>query len=141
VPALSLRGVAIALVVLGLAGASCGPKGPKLHPVRGKVLYLDKAPEGATIVFQPTGNPAPDAPKPSGVVAADGTFTLKTYPHGEGAPAGDYAVLITWLPPDARSLENPVNKLPARYADPSSPQLKATVKEGPNEIEPFKLTR
>jgi hypothetical protein len=142
VPSLTLRGVAAALVACAaLSSTSCAKSGPKLYPVRGKVLYLDKAPEGATVVFQLTGN-APDAPKPTGVVAADGTFSLKTHPHGEGAPAGEYGVLITWLPPDARSAwDNVVNKLPARYADPTSPRLKATVKEGSNDLETFKLTR
>ena len=35
---------------------------------------------------------------------------------------------------------NPKNKLPNKYGDPSKPALKATVKEGENNLEPFKLT-
>ncbi|NJO24457.1 MAG: hypothetical protein HC868_18030, partial [Sphingomonadales bacterium] len=93
---------------------SCGSSGPKLHPVSGKLLFDGKPIEGATLVFHPVGG---GDLKPSGTTKADGSFTLSTYPHGDGAPAGDYVVLVTWYPPNARELDNPQNKLPARYAD------------------------
>jgi hypothetical protein len=38
-------------------------------------------------------------------------------------------------------LENAKNKLPARYADPATSKLKATVTTGPTELEPFRLTK
>lgn len=79
----------------------------------------------------------PDAPKPSGTVGADGTFTLKTYPHGDGAPAGDYVVVATWYPPEARQKENAKNKLPEQYGGADTSPLRATVKSGPTELEPF----
>jgi hypothetical protein len=124
---------AAAAVLLG----SCGSSGPKLHPVSGKVLFEGNPVEGAAVVFVPdTGDL-----KPSGRTAADGSFTLSTYPHGDGAPAGSYVVLITLYPPNARELENPKNKLPARYADQSAKLLTATVKDGATELEPFKLTK
>jgi len=135
-----LGGIWLGCCCLGLA--SCGPTGPKLHPVKGQVFYLDKPAEGAQVIFQPAGDvPAGGALTPSGTVAADGSFTLSTYPHGEGAPAGEYQVLVTWYPPNARELDNPVNKLPAKYGEPGSALLKATVKEGDNVLEPFRLTK
>jgi hypothetical protein len=136
---LPVRSFAAALALgLPLLGASCGGDGPKLYPVRGKVLYLNMPAEGATVVFHPAD---PAAPKPSGTVGPDGTFTLTTYPHGEGAPAGEYAVAVTWFPPDARETDHPKNNLPARYADATRSGLKASVKEGPNELKPFELTK
>jgi hypothetical protein len=126
--------------IAALLVASCGGAGVKLHPVRGKVLYLDQPAEGATVVFQPV-NSTGDSLMPSGTVGADGSFTLTTHPHGEGAPAGEYVILVTWLPANARELENPKNKLPPKYASPTDSQLRATVKEGPNELEPFRLTK
>jgi hypothetical protein len=119
---------------------ACGGGGPKLHPVRGKVLYLEQPAEGAIVVFQPA-NSGPDSPMPAGTVGADGTFTLRTHPQGEGAPAGDYVVLVTWLPPNARELENPKNKLPPKYSSQTNSPLRATVKPGTNELEPFRLTK
>jgi len=123
---------------LALLTASCGDGGPTLYPVGGKVFFHDAPAEGATVVLHPSD---PKAAKPSGTVGADGTFTLLTHPHGEGAPAGDYTVVVTWYPPNARGLDNPKNKLPARYADPAQSGLKATVKAGPTELDPFKLTK
>ncbi len=122
-----------------LCANGCGKKGPKLHPVAGKVLYEGIAPEGAIIVFQPVDS-QPGALMPSGTVRGDGSFQLTTHPHGEGAPEGEYIVLITWYPPDARQSENAKNQLPDRYADPTQPQLRATIKAGRNQLEAFVLT-
>src|SRR5262245_12957984 len=114
----------VAVLTLAAACVSCGA-GPRLHPVRGRVLFEGQPAGGATVVFQRTDGPATESLKPSGVVAADGSFTLSTYPHGKGAPAGEYMVLIAWYPPDARAAENPPNKLPDRYADPAQKLLRA----------------
>lgn len=132
------------LAILGTAALlvpSCGRGGPKLYPVRGKVLYLGKVPEGATVILIPLGGGDANSPKPSGAVADGGAFTLSTHPYGLGAPAGDYVVVITWYEADARSLENPPNKLPARYGDAATTPLKATIRQGPTDLEPFHLTQ
>jgi hypothetical protein len=132
--------VGVALVAVGMM--SCGGGGgPTLYPVSGAVFFEGKPAEGATVVFHPADGDA-GKPKPSGTVAADGKFTLDTYPRGPGAPAGDYLVLVTWYPPDARSMDNPKNKLPARYADAAAADvLKATVQAGPTDLAPFQLKK
>src|SRR5262245_43327907 len=133
----------IARLVSALAALivpACGGEGPKLYPVRGKVFYLNQPAAGAIVVFQPV-NSGPDSAMPSGTVGADGTFVLRTHPRGEGAPAGTYVVLITWLPANAREQENPTNKLPPKYGSPTeTPLQQVTVKEGSNELEPFRLS-
>lgn len=128
---------ALAVAALTVASASCAP-GTKLSPVRGKVFHGDAPAAGATVVFHPKGAPA-GAPTPSGAVGDDGTFALRTHPHGDGAPPGEYTVLVTWYPPDARSQENPKNKLPAKFADPAQSPLTATVGNGATELEPFRI--
>jgi hypothetical protein len=138
-----LRRRFVAALTLGctaLCAASCGGEGPKLHPVTGK-LFHDKSPaEGATVVFHLKDGP-PAAPKPSGKVGADGTFTLTTHPHGDGAPAGEYVVVVTWLPADARGRENVKNKLPDQYASPDRSPLRATVKDGPTDLDPIVIPK
>ena len=125
------------MAVLAVASASCA-SGTKLSSVSGKVFHGDAPATGATVVFHLKGA-AQNAPTPSGTVGADGTFTVRTHPHGDGAPPGEYVVLVTWYPPDARSQENPKNKLPARYGDPAQSPLKATVGDGATELEPFRI--
>lgn len=118
---------------------SCGGGGPKLHPVRGTVHYLGQPADGAVVVFQPT-NSGPDDLMPSGTIGSDGTFSLRTA-QGDGAPAGDYIVLVTWYPPNAREQSKPANKLPSRYGNPAESPLRATVSSGSNQLEPFHLTK
>ena len=126
-------------LVLALGVASCGPSGPELHPVTGTVLLDGQPADGATVVFHPVGG-GPDAPRPGAVAGKDGAFALNTHPHGAGAPAGEYTVLVTWLV-DGPGGGDGKNKVPARYADPTQSGLRATVKPGPNQLEPFQLSK
>ncbi len=133
---------------LGLTSAvlcgSCSPKPPSLHPVHGKIFFERKPAHGAVIVLHPANDPSPAAPRPSGLVGTDGSFTLGTFEPGDGAPAGDYLAAIAWF--EDRAKRNPVtgevpNKLPNRYSDPWTAKLPITIKEGPNKLQPFHLTR
>jgi hypothetical protein len=134
----------IVLVIFGLLliSSSCTKSSAKLYPVKGKVLFKDQPAEGAKIVFLPSGeeNVQFRGARPAATVSADGSFEMLTDPHGVGAPAGDYTVLVTWFPPrDENPNANPKNKLPKKYSDPTKPVLKTTVKEGENNLEPFQL--
>jgi hypothetical protein len=145
---ISLRSLGGALTgTLALLAASCGGDGPTLYPVSGKVLYDGEPAGGATVVFVPVGATDETSLKPSGSVQPDGSFTLSTHPYGEGAPAGDYVVLVTWYPEGARQRvaeedgPKPPPKLPAQYSDAEQSPLKATVRDGPTELEPFQLSK
>jgi hypothetical protein len=132
-----------------LIGPACNKSSMKLYPVKGQVLYKGKPAEGAQVVFQPqddanaaeggTTESETAQPMAYGTVAADGSFSLRTEPIGEGAAPGEYKVLITWYGVDPRDPEQHVSKLPVKYADPSNPVLKATVKEEVNELPAFNL--
>jgi len=121
----------------------CTESSITLYPVKGRVLFKDQPAEGAQVVLLPAGdeNAQFRGARPAATVSADGSFELQTDLHGVGAPVGEYAVLSTWFPPrDENPNSNPKNKLPNKYSDPGKPLLKATVKEGENTLEPFKLT-
>jgi hypothetical protein len=129
-------------VLAALLAGSCGTK-LKLHPVRGQVFVAGKPAHGAIVVFHPLDTSSPDAPKPSGRVGADGSFTLSTFSPGDGAPAGEYGVAIAWLddaPPHPVTGEVPA-KLSPRYSQPSTSRLVVRVAEGVNEVPPFKLDK
>lgn len=132
--------VCLIFTVLAVGGLSCGSSGPTLFPVSGSVMFEGQPAEGATVILEPVDGGL-ETSKPSGTVAADGSFTVSTYPHGNGAPAGEYTILISWYADDARQLENPKNKLPDKYADAATTPLpKVKVQSGNNEIPPIKLT-
>ena len=127
----------VAAAAVGFAGCTKSPI--KLYPVKGKVLFQEQPAEGAQIVFQPTQGATPQSPLAYGTVESDGAFALHTDPYGNGAAAGDYVVMVTWYAAHPRDPEKKFNRLPAKYADPATPLVKATVKEGSNDLEPFRL--
>lgn len=132
------RGAILSVAALALAVCSCGGDGPTLHPAAGRVLFNGQPAVGATVVFIPVADGS--GPKPSGVVGDDGRFELSTHPHGKGAPAGEYAVVVTQFPENAREQAAPKNQLPAKYADAATSGLKRTVNAGATEFEPIDLS-
>src|SRR5215468_7048042 len=88
-------GVAAVLALVG-----CGKGGPKLVPVRGKVTIEGRDPAGVGVTFVKVGT-EPQV-RASGPVKPDGSFPLKTYPHGDGAEPGKYKVVVEMDPPDKK---------------------------------------
>jgi hypothetical protein len=126
------------LAATALTGASCGKAkdGRKpTFPVSGQVQYEGKPAPGATVVFHPLGADA-QAPRSYARAGPDGTFRLSTWDPDDGAPAGRYAVTVLWT-----EGEEGTNRLPPHYAAPETSGLEVEVKEGTNELEPFRLRR
>jgi hypothetical protein len=118
--------------------AGCGPNGR--YPVSGKVLYNGEPAVGATVAFIRKG--AADQIT-QGVVLDDGTFALAGS-EGEGAPPGDYIVLVEWKEGAGKVKGrspglNAPDRLKRRYLDPNKPLLTATVEEKTNKLPPFEL--
>jgi len=137
-----------ALLSAAVLGTSCADNGRRpVFPVRGQVLFEGKPTPGALVLFHPLNDPDPRAPRPVARVAADGGFAPTTYRTDDGAPAGEYAVTVTWVnevdnqsAPKEEQRE-PRNQVPDRYAKPETSGLRVQIKEGPNELSPFRLTR
>jgi hypothetical protein len=137
--------VPAAVLTSALATIGCGSSAPAVYAVRGRVVdAAGKPAAGALIVFHPVnGAAATDkvAPKPVATVAEDGTFSLTTYVQNDGAPAGDYAVTITWIRPKKTPLdrEGP-DLLEGRYADAQKSQIRFVVeKKAQNEVPEIRL--
>jgi hypothetical protein len=105
------------------------------------VLFKGQPADGATVVFTPEAGNQAGALLPSGKVQSDGTFKLQTYPHGEGAPPGNYKVTVTWLPADAIATGNRQNKAPAKFGSTDTSPLTAVVKEEPTTLSDFDLSK
>jgi hypothetical protein len=129
--------------VLALVLAACGCSGEKKSrpavPVEGQLIYKGgkKGPvpaAGALVVFNPvTQDDAKRPIYPKGTVQADGSFKLSTYADDDGAPEGEYGVTVVWKESQQKFGEDRgagVDRLGGRYADPSNPRLKATVRAG-----------
>ena len=145
-PSLSLPGWPWLGCLLILCCLSCS-SGSGLNPVQGKVLYKNQGIKGALVTFHLKGSDPITDVRPVGLTQEDGTFTLTTGSK-EGAPAGEYVVTIIWpqtVGPPLREGEiaakqpDTEDRLHGAYANAKTSVLKAVVKEGANQLDPFPL--
>jgi hypothetical protein len=133
----------VAACIVTLVG--CGDGRPALYPVKGVVRFESGDPvRNATIEFVP-----PSAgPSPRGRIDAEGGFVLGTYANGDGAPAGDYRVVVVQaLAPEAtKHLGNlgeahtghagGVKVVALKHASPETSGVRSEVKASPmNDLE------
>ncbi len=91
----TLRILKASLVCLLAIGCGSGVKPPEMVSVKGKVLAADGTPlRGGSIFFHPDASNSFQDDKPSSILQTDGTFTMKTFPFGEGIPPGKYKVTL-----------------------------------------------
>lgn len=140
-----------------LAGCGSGTVGREkkpTFPVTGSVFASGKPLVGAIVTLHPAG--ATSTPNswgygyPRAVVQADGKFVASTYADADGAPAGDYVLLIQLLAPCAEPPEGDdpdadldddqkaspplCDKFQGQYSQPTLSKWKATVENQPLEI-------
>jgi hypothetical protein len=130
------------LVILALAALcpACSSGRKPVHKVHGQVFVDGRPAAQAQVLLHPTGNDAEEL-RPAGQTDDQGHFQLTSYINGDGAPAGDYAVTVTWFRVyQARGDVVRYNALPPRYAAAQTSQLRATVNKGDNSLSPFKLS-
>lgn len=116
---------AVALVGILLAG--CGPSGPKLAKVVGKVTYKSAPLKFGSVIFQPEAGKAA-----SGIIKPDGTFELFTNKPGDGALIGKHRVRVMSTTTQDPSFsvkegqEMPLGKslIPEKYGDLDKTPLK-----------------
>lgn len=138
--ATNFRFLSVAMVMCAAIACSHSEKRLPVFPVQGQVLYGDKKCAGAVILFHPVAAVGEKVPLPRARADAEGKFVLSTYGKEDGAPAGDYTVVIEWKTSDLHP-EQGTDLLPARYGDPKTSPVKATVRSEATQLAPFKLTR
>lgn len=140
------------LIVISMLATGCGDDGRlPTAPVSGKILFEGKPLQSAEIWLVPSSEEVKNAAitiRPYARTKDDGTFIMTSYLVDDGAPLGNYAVMVLPALPMAGTEEelatdtpaegNPQAKLstpfPRKYADPTTSGLTFTVKEGPNEL-------
>ncbi|MDY3552733.1 hypothetical protein R5W24_001821 [Gemmata sp. JC717] len=140
----------LALLALLPLGCSRGPlpdDALPTYPITGTLTWKGRPMDGAAISFVPAHVPEGRrrwrVPAASGRADVNGRYTLNTYLTGDGAPAGEYLVVVCW--PEERNgrspaLEDPSaalapDRLKLRFADPKKPALRANVESRDNVID------
>jgi hypothetical protein len=138
------RGLLCLVAAAVLACASCS-SGPPLYPVKGKVLHKGQPLKDAVVTFHPKGDKSITTVLPVGKSGEDGSFSLITGVK-EGAPAGEYVVTVicpeeTKLPKGKISTAPPESRdrFEGAYANRETSTLRAEIKPGANELNPFEL--
>ena len=132
---------AAACLTLAALAAGCGPGHKSIYPVRGEVRVEGRAPVHALVTFHPVADDGREAIHPTGSVDDQGRFTLTSYASGDGAPEGEYRVTVAWFLSSGRPDDDrpPVNYLPVRYSRADTTPLRAVVRKGGVNLEPFQL--
>ena len=117
--------------LLPFAACGCGGPGPQLVNVRGKVLDSDGKPVFPGSIWFVADGPAASAKggvlDASSMLYEDGSFKLRTYPHGDGAMAGRYRVTLSLGAGSSPRL--------AKYAGPKTTPLTVDVpKDGLEDL-------
>jgi hypothetical protein len=128
-------GLLLAVSVIGLSalvGCSSEPARLPTYPVHGQVTCAGKPAVGVHVFLRRAdGASVPEMPmNPRALTGPDGQFTMTTYDKGDGAPAGDYVILLHW-PTDAH--ESNENRLRGMF---DKKKLTAEVKAAPDNVLP-----
>lgn len=136
---------AVGLATAALAAASCS-SGDALYPVRGRVQVRGQPAAAANLIFHREGGSIADFP-PTATADADGTFAVATGGR-PGAPAGRYAVTVTWpevkkysqkeLMMGANPNDGP-DRLKGAYDSPQKSTIRVEVRPAENDLETFDL--
>jgi hypothetical protein len=110
---------------------------------------LDGKPfKGVTVVLRPVDKTNFKRQEiPQGITDENGKYTIYTYVSNDGAPAGDYKVGIALMQPVDEEGGDQVKRdpnqplFPAKYADPETSGLKATVDKKATVLPTFDLTK
>lgn len=121
--------------VSGCGGGSSSTVGAvPCHPAKGSLFIGDKPAVGATLICVPK-NEAPGSmtPRPRATVGEDGAFVLSTFGTDDGAPVGEYGLMVYWPGNDSD------DRLNGRYDSPAKTKQSVTIAAGNNDIPPIKL--
>ncbi len=132
--------IAVVLLISGVCvGCGTSQEGPELAPVAGVVMLDDEPLVNADVYFLPIENTPGIGGQ--GRTGEAGKFKINYYRGGQGLPAGDYRVAVSYrLMPDGTPvpegdttppIESPASEsLPPRYSSQEQSELTATVAAG-----------
>lgn len=130
---------AVCLLSASATLVGCGDEGPfKLHPVKGKVTLEDgsKLPgDNRRIIFYPKGS---EPRSPGALIADDGTYAIETLEPADGAPEGEYTVVIRCTNNADYAAGNLKQLVNAKFTDQKTSPLSVKV---PGGVYDFKVAK
>jgi hypothetical protein len=132
----------VGLVLLSMF-AGCRDGRQATYPVSGQVTIGGKPAAGADLRFYETRGRTPGLSRPYATTDAEGCFVVSTYGMHDGAPPGEYRVAVSWkgpldsISPDQRDAMP--ERLPARFADPSTSGIQVRIVRGQNLLETIQI--
>ncbi|MCY2942530.1 MAG: hypothetical protein NTV50_12790 [Planctomycetota bacterium] len=73
---------------------SCNQDKPKLVKVSGKITFNGQPLTAGSINFHPASTNTFTKDNPSSILQEDGSFTMKTFPYGNGVSPGEYKITL-----------------------------------------------
>ena len=73
---------------------ACNQDKPKLVKVNGKIIFNGQPLSAGSINFNPASTNTFTKDNPSSILQEDGTFTMKTFPYGNGVSPGEYKITL-----------------------------------------------
>jgi hypothetical protein len=135
------RVAVVCLVVFALASfQGCGGEAwhAATYPASGNVSINGKPPEGLVVELHSVGEPVDERQsRPWAVTDSEGNYELTTYQNADGAPAGEYAVVLRWPP----SVNRPsfADRLGGKFSNPDTSDIQISVTSGTSELAPIVL--
>ncbi|HEY3394549.1 MAG TPA: hypothetical protein VGK58_17695 [Lacipirellulaceae bacterium] len=133
-----------------LAFVGCGDGRLATYPVSGTVIVDGQPAHGALVIFCPVAGQDEELMRlrPAAETGPDGKYELTTFEKHDGAPAGQYQVMVRWGAPRPESTgqmrseraRRPPDRLRGRFMNPQTSGLTATIGEEATEVPPFQLT-
>ncbi len=93
--------IRFALLFTIIAGSGCGEAGPKLVPLNGKIVLQSEPVSAGSVYLHPDAANEFQSDTPGSLLELDGSFTIKTFPFGDGVPVGRYKVTLSPIWPSA----------------------------------------
>lgn len=120
----------LALIILIGCRPAVHDQKPNVYPVSGQLFCNDKPAHGAVVMLQSRTATSVHV-TPIAMVGADGVYHIGSFDQEEGAPTGDYDLLVVW-PTHAGGLAP--DRLQGTFSDPAKPVASLKVIAGVNLV-------
>lgn len=122
-------GLILAAAGVLVVAVGCSHEASPLTRVEGRITYQGKAVSQGVVSFTAVAKPGVDGPPPAAAaLESDGTYRLRAQRDIDGVLPGEYAVSVTsYRNPQQLPGQKVEYAVPAKYADPRTSGLTATV--------------